>query len=397
MRLDRDAVEAAVLGGAVLGGGGGGSMAEGRRNALLAVDMGEPELVDVDDLPPQAVLVTASAVGAPAARTAKALPVHYVRAVELLVRETTVEGLITNECGGLAVVNGWLQAAVLGIPVVDAPCNGRAHPTGVMGSIGLHRVPGYVSRQAAVGGDPRAGTYVEMVVRGNLERAAALVRQASVQAGGMVAVARNPVSASYAREHAAVGAIRQVLSVGRAMLQARGRGPMAMVEAACGVLGGEVLGTGRVTDVQLQTTGGFDVGRVVVQPSAGPALELYFWNEYAVCERLAGRRRQHPGEEAAERPGEPPRGQATERDGEPPRGAMGEGPGERLATFPDLLATIDLSSGLPLSSAEVAVGKEVAVVWVPHQRLILGAGMRDPELMRPLEQAVGKEIVKYVF
>lgn len=357
MRLDRDAVEAAVLGGAVLGGGGGGSMAEGRRNGLLAVEMGEPELVDIDELPSDAVLVTASAVGAPAARTAKALPVHYVRAVELLARETRVDGLITNECGGLAAVNGWLQAAVLGVPVVDAPCNGRAHPTGVMGSLGLHRVPGYVSRQAAVGGDPRAGTYLEVVVRGNLERAAALVRQASVQAGGMVAVARNPVSVSYAREHAAVGALRQVLAVGRAMLEAQGRGPMAMVEAACEVLGGEVLDKGRVTDVRLETAGGFDVGRVVVQPGVGPALELDFWNEYAVCERQ----------------------------------------GERLATFPDLLVTFDLSSGLPLSSAEIAVGREVAVVWVPRQRLILGAGMRDPDLMRPLEQAIGKEIVRYVF
>ena len=361
LRLDKEMVEAAVLGGAVLGGGGGGAMADGRRNALLAVEMGEPELVTVEELPSDAVLVTASAVGAPAAKTAKDLPVYYVRAVEILARETRVDGLITNECGGLAAVNGWLQAAMLGIPVVDAPCNGRAHPTGVMGSMGLHRVPGYVSRQAAVGGDPAAGTYVEMVVRGNLERAAALVRQASVQAGGMVAVARNPVTVSYARDNAAVGAIRQVLEVGRTMLEVRGRGPVAMVEAACGVLGGKVLATGRVTDVRLETSGGFDVGRVVVQSSEGSALELDFWNEYATCERL------------------------------------GEQLGERLATFPDLIATFDLSSGLPLSSAEIAAGHEVAVVHVPRQRLILGAGMRDPELMRAVERAVGKDIVKYVF
>ncbi|HHY94860.1 MAG TPA: DUF917 family protein [Firmicutes bacterium] len=366
-------VEAAVLGGAVLGGGGGGAMADGRRHALLAVEMGEPELVTVEELPSDAVLVTASAVGAPAAKTAKDLPVYYVRVVEILARETRVDGLITNECGGLAAVNGWLQAAMLGIPVVDAPCNGRAHPTGVMGSMGLHRVAGYVSRQAAVGGDPAAGTYVEMLVRGNLERAAALVRQASVQAGGMVAVARNPVTVSYARDNAAVGAIRQVLNVGRAMLEARGRGPMAMVEAACEVLGGKVLATGRVADVRLETSGGFDVGRVVVQPSEGAALELDFWNEYAICERRSGQ----PGEQPGERPG--------------------EAPSERLATFPDLIATFDLSSGLPLSSAEIATGHEVVVVHVPRQRLILGAGMRDPELMRAVERAVGKDIVKYVF
>ena len=188
--LGREEVEAAVLGGAVLGGGGGGSMALGRRNGLLAVELGAPELVDLEDLPADATLVTVSAVGAPAAKSAHVLPIHYVRAVELLIKygDTSVDGLISNECGGLATVNGWLQAASLGVPVVDAPCNGRAHPTGLMGSLGLHQRHGYVSIQAAVGGDPAAGRYLETFARGTLERTAALVLQASVQAGGRVAV-----------------------------------------------------------------------------------------------------------------------------------------------------------------------------------------------------------------
>ena len=63
IRLDADTVEAAVLGGAVLGGGGGGSLELGRRNGLLAVELGAPELVDLDDVVPEAVLVTVSAVG----------------------------------------------------------------------------------------------------------------------------------------------------------------------------------------------------------------------------------------------------------------------------------------------------------------------------------------------
>lgn len=355
-RLDRYAVEAAVLGGAVLGGGGGGYISEGRRIGLLAVEMGEPELVGVEDLPDEAVLVTASAVGAPAASTARTVPLHYVKALELLAEETKVDGVVTNECGGFATVNGWLQAAVLGIPVVDAPCNGRAHPTGVMGSMGLHRVSGYVSRQAVVGGDVGTGGYLELVVRGSLEKASALVRQASTHAGGIVAVARNPVSVSYAREHAAAGAIGQALTLGRAMLEAQAHGPVWMVEAACQMLRGEILGKGRVSDVRLRTEGGFDVGQVTVERADGSVLDLAFWNEYATCECL----------------------------------------GKRLATFPDLLATLDLSSGVPLSSAEIAPGKEVAVLKVPHEHLILGAGMRDMDLMRPLERAIGKEIVSFL-
>ena len=364
LRLDKEAVEAAVLGGAVLGGGGGGAMAAGRRNGLLAVDLGAPELVDIEDLPADAVLVTASAVGAPAAKTAYNLPVHYLRAVDLLARQggTRAQGFITNECGGAAAVNGWLQSAALGVPVVDAPCNGRAHPTGVMGSLGLHAVQGYVSEQTAVGGDPAAGRYVEMYARGSLEKAAALVRQAAVQAGGMVAVARNPVTAAYAKENAALGAVKQCIAVGRAMLDAQGAGALAMVGAACGVLRGEIVARGSVAKVSLETRGGFDVGEVVVQGERETAV-LTFWNEYMCLEMSSG-------------PGSTP---------------------QRVATFPDLLTTFDLATGLPASSAEVAVGQEVAIVLVSRQRLILGAGMRDPDLMRPIEETTGKEILKYVF
>ncbi len=362
-RLDKELVEAAVLGGGVLGGGGGGSMEEGRRNGLLAVEMGAVELVDPQDLPESAILATASAVGAPAAKTAFALPVHYVRAAELLQKqgEIKIQGLVTSECGGVAATNGWVQAAVLGIPVVDAPCNGRAHPVAVMGSIGLHRVAGYLSMQAAVGGNPAEDRYVEIFVRGNLERNSALIRQAAVQAGGMVAVARNPVTVACARVNGAVGAIRQCIAIGRAMREGRGAGPTVTIEAACEILHGEIVGRGRITDVQLETKGGLDVGLVRVDTGEGGTLELTFWNEYMTLEAVD------------------------------PAGAV-----RRIATFPDLMATFDLSTGMALSSALIAPGREVAVVSVPRQKLILGAGVRDPELLRPVEETVGKEVLKYV-
>ena len=63
--------------------------------------------------------------------------------------------------GGEATVNGWLQAAVLGLPLVDLPCNGRAHPTGVMGSMNLHKITDYKTVQACVGGNPETGSHVE--------------------------------------------------------------------------------------------------------------------------------------------------------------------------------------------------------------------------------------------
>jgi DUF917 family protein len=356
--LDAAAAEAAVLGGAVLGGGGGGSMADGLAAATLAVELGDVALLPVDAVDGAATLLTVSAVGAPAAKERYMRPVYFVRAVEQFRQRFAValDGLITNECGGNATVNGWLQAAALGIPLVDAPCNGRAHPTGVMGSMGLHRDRGYLSRQTAVGGSPHTGRYLEAAISGSLEAAAALVREASVKAGGLVAVARNPVTAAYAKANAAPGAVRQSIGLGRAILDARARRGSQAAAAAADYLGGSLPVAGQVTRVSLETRGGFDVGTVALAGRHGEAI-LTFWNEYMTLETA----------------------------------------GERLGTFPDLIATLDAASGRPLSTAEIAAGQDIVVLLVPRANLLLGAGMRDPALFAVAEAAVGKDLIRYSF
>lgn len=353
--LDRDLLEAAVAGGSFYGGGGGGSPETGLQMGRLALSLGDPRLASLDDLSEDAVLVTTSAVGAPAAAGRHAKAYHYLRAVELLIKFSglSIEGFITNECGGLASVNGWVQAAAFGLPVVDAACNGRAHPTGAMGSMGLHRVPGYVSLQVAVGGSAEQATQLEVFARGGVEKASNTIRQAAVQAGGLVAVARNPVKARYVRENGAPGAIRRCIEVGKSMLEAAGKSPMAAIEAAAEAAGGTIACTGEVVRKDLETTGGFDVGRVVVEGG----YELVFWNEYMTLERQS----------------------------------------ERLATFPDLMTTMDARTGFPLSSAEVQVGGRIAVVVVPRASLILGAGVKDKSLYGVVEQVTGKKIIEYVF
>ena len=54
---------------------------------------------------------------------------------------------------------------MLGIPLIDAPCNGRAHPTGVMGSLNLHRDPNYITTMTCVGGRKELGRHVECTVQ----------------------------------------------------------------------------------------------------------------------------------------------------------------------------------------------------------------------------------------
>ena len=357
MILTPEHAEAAVWGGALLGGGGGGWMEDGLSAALLAVRLGDVSLTPVTEIDDAATVLTVSAVGAPGAKERYVRPTHFVRAVELFRQrfDITPAALITNECGGNATINGWLQSAITGLPLLDAPCNGRAHPTGVMGSMGLHLDKGYESRQTAVGGNSKTGRYLEVAVSGGLDGAAGMIRSASVQAGWLVAVARNPVPAGYVKNHAAPGAITQCVKLGEAMLAAKAAGKdVPMVTAD--FLQGKIVATGLVSSVDIETRGGFDVGVVKMATTSGK-VELTFWNEYMTLEI----------------------------------------DGERLGTFPDLIATVDAATGRPVNSAEIQAGKFIAILLSDRKNLILGAGMRDPGLLRVAEQAVGRSLVPYVF
>lgn len=349
MRLSADDIEPLVIGGALLGGGGGGDPALGRQFARMALDLGTPEIVPLETLPRDATVVTVALVGAPSAPEQHVAPEDLARAVRLLqktfgVRADAVNG---NENGGFASVNGWVQSAVLGIPLVDAPCNGRAHPTALMGAMGLHRVPDYVSRQAAVGG--AGARRLEVAVAGSVESASALVRQAAVLAGGIVGVARSPVDAGYLARHGAPGALAMARRVGQAMLQAIPAGGEATWSAAAGILGGRIVDVGRVVQAHLAMAGGFDRGTIIVQGAR--TYELSVWNEYITLEC----------------------------------------DGDRLATFPDLIATL-AEGGLPLASAELREGMTVAILTAPRENLLLGAGVRDPDLLRAAGETVGKDL-----
>ncbi len=346
--ITEQTIEAAVLGGMVLGGGGGGWPEDGRRLGQLALAIGNPRLVSVDSLVSDAILVTVGLVGSPASEERYVKPIHYVRAVELLQKSLgrPVAGLITNENGATATLNGWLQSACLGLPVVDAPANGRAHPTGVMGSMGLHQDPAYTSVQVAVGGNPDRGRYVEAVFNGSLQQTAALVRATAVSAGGFVAVARNPVTAGYAKENGAPGAIAMAIDLGSAML---GKDGPAAYHAAANALRGEIVTCARVEQLSLTSEGGLDLGHAHLRDGSGAGLVLTFLNEYMTLDRGS----------------------------------------ERLGSFPDLIMTFDAVTGVPLLSAQLREGQEIALLVVPRSQLILGAGMRDPELLRDVEKMIG--------
>lgn len=352
--LDQDAGKAVVYGGAVLGGGGGGTITSGLERANIAVSMGNPTLVTLDDLDDSDLVITASAVGAPAAKDRFFLPVDAIKAMELVQQKIKkpIAGIITNENGPASGVNGWLQSAMMKIPVVDAPANGRAHPTGMMGAMGIQRLDDYHSIQSAVGGNPGTGKYLEMLVEGRLQVTANLVRQAAVQSGGLVMVMRDPLPVSYLKDNAAPGGTSQAMMIGRAMLDAMGQGPLTIIDAIVSSTGGSIFCQGSISELQLHTVGGYDLGRLTVS-GEGVDAELTFWNEFMTLESGTARH----------------------------------------ASFPDLITLISLETGMPMAIAEIRQNDKVAVLVVPKSQLILGKGVLLPETIKEAEDAIQKPLL----
>ena len=240
------------------------------------------------------------------------LPGDYVRALELLMEavDEPIVGTVTAQNGSSTTCNGWVASAVLGTLVIDAAGDGRAHPTGKMGSFGLAARRDYETVQAVAGGNRAQQRYLEVVTRGHgpphrqrpahsLERVGRLHRLRPQPAAGVVRRRARRGRGDQLRARPRRGAARRRAAAAR----------RRVIDAAVAHLGGSILARGRGA-----REGAAHRERVRHRPVAVGELELGFVNEYLTA----------------------------------------ESDGERLATFPDVLATLSLASGRIISIADIA-------------------------------------------
>lgn len=352
--LNLQDVEAAVKGGSVFACGGGGWAAHGRELGTLAVTIGRPELVSIDELADDAWIATAAAIGAPGGLTEwEMLGADYVKAVQLVqdALGASIAGLIIGQNGMSSTLNGWLPSALLGTKVVDAVGDIRAHPTGDMGSLGLASSPQPMI-QAAAGGNRAKHAYMELVVRGATAKVSPVLRKASDMSGGFIASCRNPVRASYVRQHAALGGISRALALGEAIIAAESKGPSAVVDAICKITQGSIIGSGKVVRNTLKYTDeAFDVGVVEIGAGAQRCL-IHVMNEHM---------------------------------------AVDDAHGVRIASYPDVITTLD-TDGRPISAGNLKEGMEILVLHVHKKQLPLSSSVRDPAVYPPVEKALGIDL-----
>lgn len=348
-KLDSEDLEAAMIAGLFLSAGGSGRKAVERQRRLgqMALDYGGVEFAALDELDPDDVIITSTGVGAPGGGAPVISPRDSVESARALLPylPKPPAGVI---CGHVPGFNGWLVAAALGIKYVDAASNGRGHPTVMMGGMGLASRPEISITQVGMGGSSADGSRIAVIATGNISLTEKVLRQAATLNNGLVLATRGPLTAGFVRENGAPGAITFQMELGRAMLSATGTG---RVKATTDFLDGEVVVSGEVVGNTVRYGNGFDLGEMAVRGPQGE-VRLGVYNEYMTAE-IGGR---------------------------------------RIATFPDMIGSLDPETGDPVAISELGPGGKVAIVIAHRSKFPVGKGALDPAVFPEVEEAMGADL-----
>lgn len=320
--LDQTTLPAIARGCAVLGAGGGGDTHVGLLMALQAIQAAGPvPLVDLDDLPPEGLLLPCGMIGAPTVSIEKlesGTEGERLRQHVEAIWGQRVVAIMSGEIGGSNGMIPIAWAAGMGLAVVDADGMGRAFPEVPMVTMEIAGIPASPSVMT----DERGNVLVFHSIDGKwTER---LERIAATEFGGSAASAEYVLTVEQALGATVRGSVSLALRIGRTIEEAE-RDPVgALVEK----LRAFRLIEGKIADVERRTSKGFVLGSVVVEGLGGDAgrlLRIEIQNENLV--------------------------------------AMEEG--RVLASVPDLITVLDTETADAISTERLRFGQRVTVIAFP--------------------------------
>jgi DUF917 family protein len=323
--LDVRNIEDIALGAAVLGTGGGGDPYIGMLMARQAIkDYGPVELYTLDELNDDDLIVPTAMMGAPTVMVEK-MPngddiVNAFHSVGKYIGKP-IRATMSIEAGGLNSVVPIYVAARLRIPLVDCDGMGRAFPELQMVT---HTIAGIGATPMAMS-DERGNTVLMETINNRwTERFA---RSVTVDMGAMAMIALYASTVGQLKTAAVPGTISQAERIGQTIRSARltEEDPVNTVREA---VGGYLIFKGKIADVQRRTEGGFARGDAFItgiDEYAGHQLQMSFQNENLIASI----------------------------DGVP------------RVTVPDLIATLDIDTGEPITTEGLRYGFRVAIIAMP--------------------------------
>lgn len=344
LKLSHEDLKDLARGAAFLGTGGGGNPYVGRLMVERALDETgrEIELLDLSEVPDDALVIPTAMMGAPTCIVEK-LPngSELVSSFQRLEQHLGKKGFATMpiEAGGMNSMMPLVVGLRLGIPVVDGDGMGRAFPELFHETFHIYGVSG---SPLVLTNDHLDTCVIETHDNFSLEWFA---RGLTIRMGGVGYIAEFPMDGRTAKRVSVSGTIGLGLRVGRAIREAREAhiDPFdAIIEtfASTEYTPAKVIFEGKITEVNRRTEQGWAMGSVRIAPHLGAdhseELFISFQNENII---------------------------ARQED-------------RVLAVVPDLICVLDGDTAEPITTEELRYGQRVKVMAVQVPEI-----MRTPEAL----------------
>ena len=322
-------IEDIALGAALLGAGGGGDPYIGKLTAIGAVkECGEVELISADEVPDGAFIMPAASMGAPTILAEKGVGANeFAKLFDMVSRYygKPVYATMPMEAGGVNSMLPIAAAARLGIPMVDADGMGRAFPELQMVTF---TIGGASATPMALIDEKGNSGILDTITNKWTED---IARAATMTMGGTITIALFCMDADTLKKYGVHGIVTRSEELGRAIRTAKEGAAAAGLtpeEYFLQFTGGHKLFKGKIADVLRETRGAFNFGKVVLEgigEDRGSNAFVEFQNENLIALR----------------------------DGEP------------VTTATDLIMSLDMESGAPVTTEGLKYGARVVVVGMP--------------------------------
>lgn len=323
--LHKQEIEDIALGASLLGAGGGGDPYIGKLTAMSAVERHGPvKLLDVDEVPDDALVISSSMMGAPSVQLEKFLNGdEYGRLMDKLTRYLgkKVYATFPIEAGGINSMIPIAAAAQLGLPMVDCDSMGRAFPELQMSTFSIYGIEATPLAMTDEKGNIGILDTIDNVWTEKIARAI------TDKMGAAASVCSFPITGKDLKKCSVRNIVTYSENIGRTIRKLSEKKD-ASIETLLDVTGGYLILSGKIVDVIRSTKNGFNYGKTVIEgldQYKNQQAEILFQNENIVLKRN----------------------------------------GKIIATAPDLICLVDLETLTPMTNEGLKYGKRVHVLGLP--------------------------------
>ena len=333
-QLGREELTKIVYGSSFYGGGGGGASEEGLA-LIKAMYQEDPpasiQMIDISEMEedPDVVSTMVAALGSPVATKGKTFQEESVNAVKGMSDEASFLGkklkyVYSGEMGGGNTLLPLYAAWKCGLPIIDTDGNGRAVPELNTGLLPVHGIPTSPIVLASEAGDTMVARTENPMDCCACEKIARYMCQAFDQGIGIAAWMMNKKQHLQA---SALGQITRAIQVGGCLMTSPTTGAIGRLMDYFNINRipfKVIVEAGTITDIQINSAGGFDTGVTTVRADDGQVFQVIFQNENLYVQE----------------------GEKT------------------IVTVPSIISILDLSSeqmAVPVSNSETYVGMRVAL------------------------------------